>query len=187
MSSCLLVDDFGVDGVGHMRVRLGGRACWSRVGWSWWLSSVLVAWASLVFEVVGVITGRGVGGRVACPRPLPWHYPSGFAGVSFATVLGLGVWWPVRGLLVVALWPWWVSMVWAMCVFEGVGVPAGRGSGRVAGRGWGRWCGTSVCSSMFEGVGGCVGCRLGRLGGRWLTTFECSRVWVGVLAVVGVV
>lgn len=44
-----------------------------------------------------------------------------------------------------------------------------------------------ACSSMFEGVGGCVGCRLGRLGGRWLTTFECSRVWVGVLAVVGVV
>ena len=24
---------------------------------------------------------------------------------------------------------------------------------------------------MFEGVGGCVDCRLGRLGGHWLTTF----------------
>lgn len=140
-----------------------------------------------MFDDVGTSAGRGVGGRVTCPRPLLWRYPSGFAGVSFATVLGLGVWWSVCCLLVDDLWPLRVSMVWAMCVFEGVGVPAGRGLGRGAGRGWGRWCGTSVCSSMFEGVGGCVGCRLGRLGGRWLTTFECSRVWVGVLAVVGVV
>ena len=68
-------------------------------------------------------------------------------------------------------WPWWVSMGQAFRVFEGMGVPAGRGVGRPAGRGWGRWCGTSACSSLFEGVGGCVDCRLGRLGGHWLTTF----------------
>ena len=108
---------------------------------------------------------------MTCPLPLPWRYPTGFAGVCFATVTGLVVWWLVRGLLVVALWPWWVSMVRAFRVFERVGVPAGRGVGRVAGRGWCRWCGLCACSSMFEGVGRCVDCRLGRLGGHWLTTF----------------
>ena len=50
-----------------------------------------------VFDDVGASAGRGVGGRVTCPRPLPWRYPSGFAGVCFAIVLGLGVWWSVRG------------------------------------------------------------------------------------------
>ena len=79
-----------------------------------------------VFDDVGVTAGRGVGGRVACPRPLPWRYPSGFAGVCFATVLGLGVWWSVCCLLVVALWPLQVSMGWAMCVFDVVGLAAGR-------------------------------------------------------------
>ena len=88
-----------------------------------------------MFDNVGVTAGRGVGCRVTCPRPLPWRHPTGFAGMSFATVLGLGVRLSVRGLLVDALWPWWVSMGRAMCVFEGVGVPAVRGSGRVAGRG----------------------------------------------------
>src|SRR5699024_11913337 len=58
-----------------------------------------------VFDDVGVTAGRGVGGRVSCPRPLPWRYPSGFAGMCFATVSGLGVWWTVCCLLVVALWP----------------------------------------------------------------------------------
>ena len=28
-----------------------------------------MAWASLVFDVVGVVAGRGVGRRVACPWP----------------------------------------------------------------------------------------------------------------------
>lgn len=51
-----------VDGVGFGGVRLGGRDCWSRVG----LSRVLLA-------------------------PPAWRYPSGFAGVSYATVLGLVV------------------------------------------------------------------------------------------------
>ena len=53
-----------------------------------------------MFDNVGITAGRGVGGRVTCPRPLPWRYPTGFAGVCFAIVLGLGVWWPVRGRLV---------------------------------------------------------------------------------------
>ena len=60
-----------VDGVFHMRVRLGGRDCWPRVGLLCWPSSLLMAWASLVFEVVGVVAGRGLGGHVSCPRPLP--------------------------------------------------------------------------------------------------------------------
>ena len=50
-----------------------------------------------VFDDVGTSAGRGVGCRVTCSRPLPWRYPSGFAGVSRVTVLGLGVWWSVRG------------------------------------------------------------------------------------------
>ena len=51
-----------VDGVGFDGVRRCGCACWPRVG----LSRVLLA-------------------------PPAWRYPSGFAGVSFATVLGLVV------------------------------------------------------------------------------------------------
>src|SRR5699024_767180 len=105
--------------------------------------------------------GRGVGGRVSCPRPLPWRYPTGFAGVCFATVLGLGVWWSVRGLLVVALWPWWVSMARAMCVFEHV-----RGCGGV--------CWPSSRSSGLPAGGRLLWC--------WGGLVECSRVWVEVVA-----
>src|SRR5699024_1874694 len=108
-------------------------------------------------------------------------------GVCFATVLGLGVRWSVRCLLVDVLWPLQVSMVQATSVFKGVGVPVGRGSVRVAGRGWCRWRGTFACSSMFEGVGGCAGRRLGRLVACWWATFACSRVLVGLLVVVLVV
>ena len=124
-----------------------------------------------VFDDVGASAGRGMGGRVTCPRPLPWRYPTGFAGVCFATVTGLVVWWLVRGLLVDVLWPWWVSMGWAFRVFDDVGASAGRGLGRLAGRCRCRRCGTSACSSLFEGVGGCVGCRRGRLVACWWTTF----------------
>ena len=112
-----------------------------------------------VFDDVGVTAGRGVGGRVACPRPLPWRYPSGFAGVCFAIVLGLGVWWSVCCLLVVALWPWWVSMVWAISVFDDVV----RSLAEV-------W----VAPLVVVGVDGA-----GHLRVR-----GCSRVWAGVLAVV---
>src|SRR5699024_584173 len=55
------------------------------------------------------------------------------------------------------------------------------------GRGGCRWRGLSACSSMFEGVGGCAGRRLGRLVACWWTTFACSRVLVGLLVVVSVV
>ena len=135
-----------------------------------------------VFDDVGVTAGRGAGRRVTCPLPLPWRYPTGFAGVCFATVTGLVVWWLVRGLLVDVLWPWWVSMGWAFRVFDDVGASAGRGVGRPAGRGWGRWCGTSACSSMFEGVGGCVDCRLGRLGRLGCLLVDDFCVFEGVVA-----
>ena len=80
-----------------------------------------MAWASLVFEVVGVPAGRGLGGHVSCPRPLPaplaWRHPTGFAGVFHATVSGL-----VVGL--------------------SRGLPAG-------GRGCGRWCVPQACSTLW--------------------------------------
>ena len=105
-----------------------------------------------VFDDVGTSAGRGVGGRVACPRPLPWRYPSGFAGVFFATVLGLVVGWLERCLLVVAVWPWWVSMELGIRVFDDVGgllaevwvvllvVVGVDGVGYVGVRGCGRVC-----------------------------------------------
>src|SRR5699024_176020 len=92
-----------VDGVGFDGVRRCGRDCWPWCGSSCWPSSLLMAWASLVFEVVGVPDGRGLGGHVTCPRPLAWRHPSGFAGVSFATVLGLVVGWLVCCLRVVVV------------------------------------------------------------------------------------
>lgn len=61
----------GVDGAGFSCVRGCGRACWSRVG----LSRVLSA-------------------------PPARRYPTGFAGVSFATVSGLVVWLSLRCLRV---------------------------------------------------------------------------------------
>ena len=84
-----------VECVGHTSVRRRGRGCWSRCGSSCWPSSVLMACASLVFEVVGVVAGRGLGGHVSCATPPARRYPTGFAGVSYATVLGLVVGWLV--------------------------------------------------------------------------------------------
>ena len=112
-----------------------------------------------VFGAVGVTAGRGVGCRVSCPRPLPWRYPSGFAGVCFAIVLGLGVWWSVRCLLVDDLWPLQVSMGWAMCVFDDVV----RSLAEV-------W----VVALVVVGVDGA----------DYLRVRACSRLWAGVLAVV---
>ena len=96
---------------------------------------------------------------MTCSRPLSWRYPSGFAGVCFAIVLGLGVWWSVRGLLVDALWPLQVSMGWAMYVF---GV---------------------VVHSLAE-VWVVVLVVVGVDGADYLRVRGCSRLWVGVLAVV---
>ena len=60
-----------VECVGHTSVRRRGCDCWPRCGSSCWPSSVLMAWASLRFDVVGVVAGRGTVCRVSCPRPLP--------------------------------------------------------------------------------------------------------------------
>ena len=104
----------GVDGVGFVGVRGCGHSCWPRVG----LSRVLSA-------------------------PPAWRYPTGFAGVSFATVSGLVVGlstccllvddfvvdsvfhksvrcrgrscWPWCGL---SWWPWPVSVGLAFRVFD---------------------------------------------------------------------
>ena len=72
------VVDLGVvECVGHTSVRRRGYDCWPRCGSSWWPSSVLMACASLVFDVVGVVAGRGVGrpgGRGRCRwRVLRWR------------------------------------------------------------------------------------------------------------------
>src|SRR5699024_5673277 len=68
---CLRVSVVVVDGVFHKSVRFGGRDCWPWCGSSCWPSSLLMAWASLVFEVVGVVAGRGVGRGEGCCWPLP--------------------------------------------------------------------------------------------------------------------
>ena len=115
-----------------------------------------------VFDDVGVTAGRGAGRRVTCPLPLPWRYPTGFAGVCFAIVLGLGVWWTVLCVFVVALWPWWVSMVWAMCVFDDVV----RSLTEV-------WV-VLLVVAVVDGAG-------------YVCVRACSRVWVVVLIVVWVV
>ena len=68
-SCCLLVAVAGVDGVGHKSVRGCGCGCWPRVGSSGWSSSVSMELVSLVFDVMGVVAGRGVGrlaGRRRC-------------------------------------------------------------------------------------------------------------------------
>ena len=96
-----------VDGVGFVGVRRCVRVGWSRGG----LSRVLLA-------------------------PPAWRHPSGFAGVSFATVLGLVVGLSVGCRWVVGPWSVSVSMAWVTRVFEVVGVAAGRGLGRGEGRCW---------------------------------------------------
>lgn len=126
-----------------------------------------------VFDDVGVTAGRGVGGRVTCSRPLPWRYPTGFAGISHAIVLGLGVRWSVRGLLVDALWPWLVSMVQATSVFDDVGGVAGRRLGRL-----GR-LGCLGCLLVDDFCGGGVGFSSVRgCGLRWWPLTWSSRVTV---------
>ena len=196
-----------VECVFHKSVRGCGCDCWPRCGSLCWPSSVLMVWTSLMFDDVGVPAGRGLGCRVTCPRPLPgvtlpaspeclsplywgwlwgcryvayvWPLPVSMACASVVfegvgVVAGRGV-----GRRVACSWPWLLSMVWAFRVFEVVVMFDGRGLGRCVGRRWCRWCGTSACSSVFEGVGGCAGRRLGRSGGRWWTSSACSRVLVG--------
>ena len=89
-----------------------------------------------------------------CAAPPAWRHPTGFAGVSYATVSGLVVGWLVVVEVVdmgvvecvghtsvrrrgcdcwprcgSSCWPSSVLMAWASLVFEVVGVVAGRGLG----------------------------------------------------------
>src|SRR5699024_9172803 len=84
-----------------------------------------------------------------CAAPPAWRYPSGFAGVSFATVSGLVVGLSVGGRCVVCVCPLSLSMVCSTRVFDSVGVAAGRGRGRRVGRC--RCClrGLRCCSTLW--------------------------------------
>ena len=142
-----------VDGAGFSCVRDCGRACWSRCGWS----RVLLA-------------------------PLAWRYPSGFAGVSFATVSGLGVGWSACCLLVAA------------AGVDGVSFGGVRGCGCSC---WPR-CGSprrllmvvvAVGGAGFSGVRGCgyvrwplTGLAHGRGWCRWSGLFVCLRLWLCSMA-----
>lgn len=167
-----------VDGAGFVGVRRCGSSCWSRIGW---------------------------------PRdplaPPAWRYPTGFAGVSFATVLGLVVGWLACCLLVddfgvdgagfscvrgcgYVRWPrtgsWCWPSLWSMVcstrVFDGVGVVAGRGLGHGEGCTCGRPAGLQTCSTVFDDVdvlgGWCLVRGAGRCWCRWCVPQECSTLWV---------
>ena len=147
-----------------------------------------------------------------CAAPPAWRHPSGFAGVSFATVSGLVVGWlvVVEGMDVGVVecvghtsvrrrgcdcwprcgsscWPSSVLMAWASLVFEVVGVVAGRGLG----------CRVS-CPRPLPGVtlpaspeclspqsrGWLLGCRRVACWWPWLLSMMCST---RVFDVVGVV
>ena len=150
------------------------------------------------------------------PRPLPWRYPSGFAGVSFATVLGLVVGWlvVVEGMDVEVVecvfhksvqlggrdwwprsrsscWPSSVSMELASVVFDVVGVVAGRGVGCPAGRGrcrWRvlRWC-LTLCAYLLAENWVVEGVVAVRCRCRWVWLFVCSTSWLCSMAEVWVV
>ena len=184
---CLLVVVTGVGGAGFSCVRGCGYVRWPRIGSSCWPSSVSLVWASLRFDVVGVVAGRGLGCRVTCSRPLPRRHPSGFAGVSFATVLGLVVGLSACCLLVAVVvvddvfhksvrccgrgcWPRCGSSRYLRVVVVGVG-GSGHKSVRCCGRGCWPRCGLScwpwpvsmACASLvFEVVGVVAGRGLGR-------------------------
>ena len=64
-------------------------------------------------QVVVISTSLGTFPRPV-PRPLPWRHPTGFAGVSYATVLGLVVGW----LVVVEVVDLGVSMMCSTRVFD---------------------------------------------------------------------
>src|SRR5699024_9226649 len=134
-----------VDGALHKRVRFGGRDWWPRSWSSCWPSSLLMAWASLVFEVVGVPAGRGLGGHVSCPRPLPGVTRP--ASPECPSPLYWG--WLLGGWCVACVWSWLLLMSWVIRVFEVVGVVAGRGVGCPGGRGRCWWCGLRWCSTLW--------------------------------------
>src|SRR5699024_5730832 len=141
---CLRVSVVVVDGVFHKIVRFGGRDRWPRSRSSRWPSSVLMAWASLVFDVVGVPAGRGLGCRVSCSRPLPGVTRPASPGCLSPLYWG----WLLGGWCVACVWSWLLLMSWVIRVFEVVGVVAGRGVGCRGGRGRCWWCGLRWCSTL---------------------------------------
>lgn len=94
--------------------------------------ALLMAWTSLAFDVVGVPGGRGLGCRVSCSRPL--------LGVTLPaspeclSPQSRGWLWGCRRVAYV--WSLPVSMAWVIRVFDVVGVVAGRGVGCGEGRCW---------------------------------------------------
>ena len=140
-----VVDDAGVDGVFHKRVRCRGCNCWPRCGSSCWPSSVLMVWASLVFEVVGVLGGRGLVCRVSCPRPLPGVTRP--ASPECLSPQSRGWLWGCRR--VACWWTTSLSIAYSTRVFDVVGVAAGRGVGCPGGRGRCRWGWLFVCSRLW--------------------------------------
>src|SRR5699024_3065546 len=165
-----------------------------RLAACWWTPSVSMAWASLVFDVVGVVAGRGVGRRVACPWPSSVSVVCStrvFDVVGVVAGRGVGCpggrgrcWW--CGLR-------WCSTLWAWLLAENWVVVR-----VVAGRSWCRWSGLFPCSTAWfirwPRIGSLYWPVRGRCRCRWGWLFVCSMMWarllaedwVVVLAVVGV-
>ena len=159
-------------------------------GWLWggwpWSRSLTRGWSSVWTWVLALVNVRVVGfvpGHCrAIAAPPAWRYPSGFAGVSFATVLGLVVWWSSRCLPVDDFG------------VDGVGHTGVRGCGRGCwprcGSWWwpvrGRWSWLFVCSTLWSWLlaEDCVVVRVvaGRGEGRWSWLFVCLRLWARLLA-----
>src|SRR5699024_8742912 len=139
---CLRVVVVVVDVVGHTGVRGCGRGCWPWCGLSRWPWPVLVVCASLVFDVVGVVVGRGLcRGEGRC-----WSF---MVSVERAFPVFDGVVYSLAEDWVVVLacsWSLPLSVGLAFRVVEDVGASAGRGLGRGAGRRVCRWGVPQECS-----------------------------------------
>lgn len=161
-----------VGGVGFGGVRGCGYVQWPRTGSIRWPSLWSMVCSTRVFDVVGVVAGRGVGrfaGRSCCRRcGLRWCSRV-FDGVGVLAGRGVGrvagrLWCRWSGLR-------WCSRVWAclLAVVEVVSVA---------------WLMDDFC--VFTGVGGLVGRRLGRLGRLgWKLVDDFCGAGVGLLSVRG--
>ena len=145
-----------------------------------------------------------------CAAPPAWRYPTGFAGVSYATVSGLVVGWlavvEVVDAGVVECVVMGVGSGWCRCrglcvgllprPLPGVTPPASPVCPSPQSRGW-LWCGrcvayvwplpvSMVCSTrVFDVVGVADGRGVGRHRGRrrcrWCELRGCSRLWAWLL------